>query len=49
MLLVEEGSGCFGSVFVSLESRRPALVRGESCGSSLLMTCGSASIKDQSE
>ncbi len=52
VLLVGERSGCLGSVFVPLRSWRrfrPVLLRGESCGRSFLVTCGRASMNDQSK
>ncbi len=55
VLLVGEGSGCLGSVFVSLDTVRSwrrcrrGLLRGEGCGRSFLTPCGRASINDQSK
>jgi len=58
VLLVGEGSGCLGSVFLSLDtvrswghciSSRRALVREDNCGRSFLIPCGRFPINDQSK
>jgi len=51
VLLVGEGSGCLGSVFVFLGAIRcrRVLLRGEGCGYSFLISCGRVPINDQSE